>query len=224
MIGERWVLSAGEYLVARACRRLPAEVRDERYREWAAELPVILHERGAGPATRRVARMLAFAVDTLRGTTLAAGAYRYHGAHRGGPADGAREIVMVLLVLAALPLVPVVEGWMVYQLINGPNLVCDTSFAGWSLFFLILGRIRRSDDAATAWLNVGLLAEGAGLSVRAVASRCGWGHPLLFAVVSYCGCALTLACFAVALILTLRSSRHPGALNDERVASDRSGA
>jgi hypothetical protein len=39
MRGERWLLGGGEYLVGRAARRLPAEVREERCREWAAELP-----------------------------------------------------------------------------------------------------------------------------------------------------------------------------------------
>ena len=75
MRGERYALRAGEYLVSRACRRLPARIREERYQEWLAELPVILHDRGAGPASLRVVRMLAFAADTLRGTTLAPGAY-----------------------------------------------------------------------------------------------------------------------------------------------------
>ena len=51
-MGERWVLSAGEYLVARACRRLPAGIREERYREWVAELPVILHDRATGLSAR----------------------------------------------------------------------------------------------------------------------------------------------------------------------------
>ena len=30
---ERQLLRIGEYLVGRACRRLPGKVRDERYRE-----------------------------------------------------------------------------------------------------------------------------------------------------------------------------------------------
>ena len=44
MRGERRLLRIGEYLITRACRRLPAETRDERYREWAAELPAILRD------------------------------------------------------------------------------------------------------------------------------------------------------------------------------------
>src|SRR5580693_4561661 len=42
--GERALLRLGESLVHRACRRLPGPTRDDRYREWAAELPAILHD------------------------------------------------------------------------------------------------------------------------------------------------------------------------------------
>jgi hypothetical protein len=65
---ERQLLRLGEYLVRRACRRLPEDVREERYREWAAELPAILHDPQVRPAPRRAVRMLGYAADTLRGT------------------------------------------------------------------------------------------------------------------------------------------------------------
>ena len=102
MRGERWALRAGEYLVSLACRRLPARIRQERYQEWLAELPVILRDRDTGPAPVRVARMLAFAADTLRGTVLAADAYR--GAHRGRgtAAKDIRWLGTGLLLLGAL--------------------------------------------------------------------------------------------------------------------------
>jgi hypothetical protein len=41
---EYALLRTGEYLVRRACRRLPPDIRDDRYREWTAELPAILHD------------------------------------------------------------------------------------------------------------------------------------------------------------------------------------
>jgi hypothetical protein len=47
--------------------------------------------------------------------------------------------------------------------------------------------------------------QGAGLLIRAVASQCGWGHPLLFAIVSYCGCAIPVAGLGVAVVLYVRS-------------------
>ena len=89
MRGERTALRTGETLISLACRRLPARIRQERYQEWLAELPVILRDPDAGPAPVRVVRMLAFAADTLRGTALAPDAYR--GAHRG-PGTAAEDI------------------------------------------------------------------------------------------------------------------------------------
>jgi hypothetical protein len=54
------------HLIRRACRRLPDDVRDERYREWAAELPAILHDPGIRFAPRRSARALRYAAGTIR--------------------------------------------------------------------------------------------------------------------------------------------------------------
>ena len=66
MRAERALLRTGEYLVGRACRRLPPEIRDDRYREWAAELPAILHDPQIRLAPLRAVRML-LAADHLRG-------------------------------------------------------------------------------------------------------------------------------------------------------------
>jgi DivIVA domain-containing protein len=76
MRGERPLLRVGEYLIARACRHLPAGARDERYREWVAELPAILDDPDVRPAARRAARMLRYAAGTIRGTALAPGSGR----------------------------------------------------------------------------------------------------------------------------------------------------
>jgi DivIVA domain-containing protein len=81
MRGERRLLRIGEYLIARACRHLPAEARDERYREWVAELPAILRDPGVRPAVRRAARMLRYASGTIRGTALTPGSARHVMAH-----------------------------------------------------------------------------------------------------------------------------------------------
>lgn len=70
---ERQLLRLGEYLVGRACQRLPRDVREERCREWAAELPVILHDPQVRFAPWRAARMLGYAADTLRGTAMTSG-------------------------------------------------------------------------------------------------------------------------------------------------------
>jgi DivIVA domain-containing protein len=76
MRGERRLLRLGEYLITRACRRLPAGTRDERYREWAAELPAILRDPDTRLAARRAGRMLGYAAGTLWGTA------RVHGSTR----------------------------------------------------------------------------------------------------------------------------------------------
>lgn len=86
MRGERRLLRTGEYLIARACRHLPAEARDERYREWAAELPAILQDPDVRPAARRAARMLRYASGTIRGTALTPGSARRVMAHTAGTA------------------------------------------------------------------------------------------------------------------------------------------
>jgi DivIVA domain-containing protein len=86
MRGERRLLRIGEYLIARACRHLPAGARDERYREWVAELPAILQDPGVRPAARRAARMLRYASGTIRGTALTPGSARRLLAHTAGAA------------------------------------------------------------------------------------------------------------------------------------------
>jgi DivIVA domain-containing protein len=86
MRGERRLLRTGEYLIARACRHLPAEARDERYREWVAELPAILADPDVRPAARRAARMLRYASGTIRGTALAPGSARRVIARTAGAA------------------------------------------------------------------------------------------------------------------------------------------
>jgi hypothetical protein len=211
MRGERHTLRAGEYLVSRARRRLPARAREERYQEWLAELPAILHDRGAGPAPLRVVRMLAFAADTLRGTTLAPGAYRgaHQGAHRGGAAKTIRWVAAGLLLLGAL-LVPLLallayEGYILYHLIAGASLIFSATLVLVHLAAFAASRIPRWDTATTSWYSMGKVTAGAGLLVQAIAGQSDWGHPLLFAIISYCGYAMSAACLGVAVVLLMRS-------------------
>jgi hypothetical protein len=65
-----------EHLTRRACRYLPGETRDERCREWAAELPAILHDPGIRFAPLRSARALIYAADTFRSTRYPLGALK----------------------------------------------------------------------------------------------------------------------------------------------------
>jgi hypothetical protein len=63
MKGERGLLRLGERLIAKACRRLPANERDERYAEWTAELPAILDDPDIRFAWHRTVRMLRYSAD-----------------------------------------------------------------------------------------------------------------------------------------------------------------
>ncbi len=101
MKGDRGLLRTGEFLVARAARRLPARVRDERYREWAAELPAILRDPSLGPPWRRAALMLGYALGTIRAAALRPGQDRYRGAHRGRDPQTAVKTARWLLFLPA---------------------------------------------------------------------------------------------------------------------------
>jgi hypothetical protein len=94
MRGERRLLRLGEYLVRLACRRLPPGTREERYREWAAELPAILHDPQTRPALRRAVRMLGYAADMFRGTSTTPDR-AWHRRHREAAA-------LSLLLLAGL--------------------------------------------------------------------------------------------------------------------------
>jgi hypothetical protein len=212
MRGERWALRAGEFLVSLASRRLPPRIRQERYQEWLAELPVILRDRGTAPV--RVARMLAFAADTVRGAALAP--ETYHGTHRGKAAKNMRwlgtgllllGVLLVCLPAAALALL-YPEARDIHQLAAGPNLAYGVSWVLVGLVFLAASYVPRWYNPQRRWYSVSKLVAGADLSLRAIASSSGWGHPLLFAIISYCGYAISVACLGTAAVLTVRSLKH----------------
>lgn len=223
MRGERCALRAGEYLVFLACRRLPARIRQERYQEWLAELPVILRDRGAGPPALRVVRMLAFAADTLRGTALARDAYR--GAHRGRgtAAKDIRWLGTGLLLLGGLLggvlVLLAYEGFIIYQLATGPKLLFSVTLVLFNLGYFAASYIPRWASPGPRWYSMSKIAAWAGLSIRAIASSSGWGHPLLFAIVSYCGYAISAACLGLAVV---RAVRHLSRLQRAGQGSDSS--
>lgn len=65
MTGRELALRLASALIRRSCRRLPEGMREERLREWTAELPSILDEGAAG-RIRRYALAVWFAVGTRR--------------------------------------------------------------------------------------------------------------------------------------------------------------
>jgi hypothetical protein len=53
-----------EYVIRRACAHLPGDLREERYREWTAEIPAILHDSDVPLGLLRFARALRYAAGT----------------------------------------------------------------------------------------------------------------------------------------------------------------
>jgi len=217
MRGERWILRAGEGLVRWAAGRLPSTVRDERYREWSAELPVILHDPGTRPAVRRAVHTLAFALDTTRAATLGRDVHRYQGTHQGKP-DPIGLILATLFLLPPMLLgVLAYLGWITYQAIFGANwsagatLVATNVLLG--VFILVRRRSIATDDR---WYLAAFISVGAGILLRGLAHQLGWGHPLLFALLSYGGYAIFAGCLAA-------MAKHYAALIRTEVRSAASG-
>ena len=181
MKGERGLLRAGEFLVARATRRLPARVRDERYREWAAELPAILRDPSLGPPWRRAARMLGYALDTIRATALRPGQDRYRGAHRGRDPQAAAGTARWLLFLpAALAgLLAFLSLSLVYLVSLGTGLGLWPA-AGVAFMMVMIGLL--ADRFLPRWaFAVSTVLLGSWLIYLFAASSAGWpaGPPVL---------------------------------------------
>jgi hypothetical protein len=154
MRGERQLLRLGEYLVRRACQRLPRDTREEQYREWAAELPAILHDPQVRPAPRRAVRMLAYAADTLRGAALTPGRTGGRIPRVSGPLD--------LLFLAAAVVGVAFATWPVVQ---APGDGLNYLRLAWGLLLvaaLISKRVRSAARVTT------LLAVASTLALVAV--------------------------------------------------------
>jgi hypothetical protein len=213
MRGERWLLRMGEFLVGRAARHLPTAARVERYQEWAAELPVILGDPEIKPAAARAARMLWFAADTLRGAALGPGPARRGGAHRGSASMGkdARWLGVGVALLTGLAVLLAILAFIVYYDI----FICSASLAGYvssllsySLASLVGFLLWHPDAAGRYWFGAGVLAAVAGGGAAHLAGHLGWGHPLLFTLISDCGYAVCAACISVAVVIVNRSARR----------------
>jgi hypothetical protein len=105
VLAQRLAEPLAGWLIGRACRHLPAAAREERAREWTAELPAILADPDVRPALLRSARAVRFAAGTVRT------ARREHGVFRGqltgadARSAGLRLFVCASLWLAAVCLV-----------------------------------------------------------------------------------------------------------------------
>jgi hypothetical protein len=162
MRGERALLRIGEYLVGRACRRLPRGIRDERYREWAAELPAILHDREIRLAMYRAVRMLGYAADTLRGTALTRGRARRRAARHS-------TLVPGLLFIAGLAAM----AWGIWDAARAPGDWVNYAQMAWTLLLVAwpISQYVRSTARLTGLIiissNLAGLVVCAGNAVRA---------------------------------------------------------
>lgn len=130
MSGTRSVQRIAERLIRSACRRLPADERAERLREWTAELHAILDDESVRPSWLRGMRALVFCVGISQATRqlgrLAPAGSRQAGNRRwrsGAPrtrpsgtavrlAVGAGVYVIVVAgVVAVLRIHPGPRGW-----------------------------------------------------------------------------------------------------------------
>jgi hypothetical protein len=145
MRGERRLLLLGEYLVGRACQRLPPDVREERHREWSAELPAILHDPQVRLAPLRAVRMLGYAADTLRGTIMTPGRAQSRTPHLSAAVD--------LLILAAGLVTAALSVWAIVQA-PGDGLNYLRLVWGLLLVAYLLRKRARSAGRVTALLGI----------------------------------------------------------------------
>jgi hypothetical protein len=122
MRGERALLRIGEYLVGRACRHLPRKIREDRYLEWVAELPAILHDPEVRSAPHRAVRMLGYAADTLRGVALTPGSPRRRLA-----------AIWSLWVRVALVVDLVAAAWEIRETVRAPEHWVNYAYVAWAL-------------------------------------------------------------------------------------------
>jgi hypothetical protein len=175
MRGERQLLRLGKYLVGQACQQLPQDIREERYEEWVAELPAILHDPQIRLAPRRAMRTLVYAADTLRGTALAPGKTRGWIPRMFAALD--RLFPVAGLVVVAL------EIWAIVQ---APDDGLNYLWLAWTLLFvayLIRKRVH-SAGRVTALLGIGApLALAAVFLVQAAQAPGDWVNYFIAALV-----------------------------------------
>jgi hypothetical protein len=95
-------------LIRLACLRLPAQARDDRYREWTAELYSIVHDPGTPSRVRRGARAVLYAADQVRGAGCLGRAAPSRSRRRGARkflqprTSGAQALVVTVLMAGFL--------------------------------------------------------------------------------------------------------------------------
>jgi hypothetical protein len=175
MRAERQLLRIGEYLVGRACKRLPQDIREERYREWVAELPAILDDPQIRPAPRRAVRMLAYAADTVRGAATTPGRARRR----------ARQMVKLYLDYPLLAAGLILVVYCIWTAARAPGHPLNYLLLAWAILVLaypISNLVRSPEHLSTSIVASGLLA-GVGLNLCDAAQAPGdWVNCFLAAL------------------------------------------
>jgi hypothetical protein len=153
MRGERQLLRLGEYLLRRACRRLPPDIRQERYQEWAAELPAILTDPQVRPAPRRAVRMLAYAADTVRGTAMTPARARRRTSRM--------TALLYLLLVAGL----VVVAGEIWAIVQAPGQGLHYAQLAWGLFLVAFPVSILARGAALLTVRIAISGILAGMAV-----------------------------------------------------------
>jgi hypothetical protein len=171
MRGERQLLRIGEYLVSLACRSLPPDIRQERYQEWAAELPAILHDPQIRLAPRRATRMLAYAADTLRATTVTA--VRRRVSH---------ETTWLYLLLIVGLVGVALEIWAIVQAPgHGPNYL--QLAIGLLVVAYVIGQLGRRAKRTSALIGAGIVLMEVAVNLWKAALAPGdWANYFLAAI------------------------------------------
>jgi hypothetical protein len=120
-----------EHLIRRACRRLPADLRDERYREWAAELPAIIGDPGIRFAFLRSARALRYAAGVARTT-------RHLPRAAGAPAWGERQPAIFPRPDGIIPAIAAVASWITLVVLARAFPAVATSSGPWLPLFIVV--------------------------------------------------------------------------------------
>jgi hypothetical protein len=158
MRGERQLLRLGEYLVGQACQRLPPDMRQERYREWTAELPAVLHDQRIRPAAHRVVRMLGYAADTIRaaGRTPAA-----RPPSRGRRQSPGMTGVLYLILVASLASV----AWEIWVIVQAPGHPRNYVDLAWGLLLVAYPLSILVDSAARVSRLIVITSSMVGIAV-----------------------------------------------------------
>ena len=184
MRAERRLLRIGECLVRRACRRLPRGVRQDRYEEWTAELPAILHDPQTRAAPLRAARMLAYAADTLRGTATASAA------------AGRRTSRMTVRLRLLLAVGLVSLAWTSWNAARSPGSALSYVSLSWALLLVAypVSMIARSARRVTLLICIGATLAGAVANLWIAAQAAGdWFNYLMAALLFLAMIPLLLA-------------------------------